>query len=171
MITLPCNECQANQSRGRLKHSWLENQLLNKNPEEVVFLWQNTGWTALDKEFSVRIKEAVDLADNLENGFSPKELVEQLAPLSHIDEETKGLIKKAVHTAYLKSSNITDLKLPLRDNAMALGGALDELRAVWILPVDVNNEQILKHVWVKVSVNAKALHSILAKLPKGMVLP
>ena len=163
--------CEASVLRGRLKHSWLENQLLNKTSEEVVYLWRETGWGALDKEFSQRVSETITLADELEEGFSPAQLVVHLAPLSKAHQETKDLIKQAVHRAYLESSKIVDLKEPLREKAISLGEVLDELRKVWRLPKTEDSEQTLRDVWQKVGMRAKALHSILERLPKGVVLP
>jgi len=168
---VPQIECQANLLRGCLKHSWLENQLLNKTTDEVIYLWEEIGWAALDKEFSERVNEAIYLADDLESGFSPAQLVDHLAPFAKLNQETKVLIKQAVHKAYLKSSKIPDFREPLREAAITLGEALDELRNVWQLPVTEDNEQLLMGVWLKVNTRAKALHTMLERLPKGVVLP
>lgn len=170
-MTIPGIISNSDIVRARLKHSWLENQLLNKTSQEVVYLWAETGWPALENEFSERVKDTLNLADDLENGFSPAQLVDRLAPFAKVDQEAKELIKQAVHEAYLESSKISDFRMPLREDAMALGEALDELHKAWQLPVTEGHEQILRSVWQKVSIKAKALHTILERLPKGVVLP
>lgn len=157
--------------RGRLKHSWLENQLLNKTTDEVVYLWGKMGWWALETEFSERVKEVIYLADDLEDGFSPAQLVDHLAPFAKFDPEIQDDIKQAVHIVYLKSSRISDLKMPLQKDAMALGNALDELRDVWRLPMTEDNEVILRKAWQEVSKRAKTLHSLMERLPMGVMLP
>ncbi len=171
MLVVSSFPCSSNILRGRLKHSWLENQLLNKTADEVVYLWKETGWGALDNEFSMRVSETITLAENLVQGFSPAQLVDSLAPLARLDQETRDLIKQAVHKAYLESSGITELSQPLCKAAKALEAALDQLRTVWRRPVTVANEKDLKNAWQMVSTQAKALHAVLERLPKGVVLP
>ncbi len=163
--------CKADIARAMLKHSWLENQLLNKNAEDIVYLRGNSGWNALDVEFSERVKEAIGLADDMEDGFSPAQLVDYLAPFAMVDQEIRDKIKQAIHAAYLESSNIPDFRVPLREAAIAFGESLDELREAWRLPLIEKNEQRLRNSWKKVSKRAKALHTVLEQLPKGVVLP
>ena len=110
-------QCSANTLRGQLKHSWLENQLCNKTAHDVVSFWRQEGWPALEMEFEGRVGDVMRLSDDLEDGFSPAQLVDRLTPFAGLSEELKMEIRKAVHTAYLKSSGICDLKAPLREAA------------------------------------------------------
>jgi len=163
--------CEMNTLRGQLKHSWLENQLCNKTADDVVFLWQQGGWLALEKEFDARIQDALRLADNLEDGFSPAQLIDSLTPFSSVDKTTKNILKQAVHASYLESSGISNLQAPLRKAATALGGAIQKLRELWLDRDTDQGEANLRRAWEDVSLRAHTLLKIMEQLPKGVVLP
>ncbi len=93
--------CEADITRGQLKHTWLENQLCSGklDVDSVVRMWRKMSWQALDQEFDIRVRQAVQLADDLENGFGPAQLVDRLTPFAGLSEGLKGRIKEAVHTA------------------------------------------------------------------------
>lgn len=163
--------CDANTRRGQLKHSWFENQVLNKTSDNVINFWKTTGWKALEQQFAVHIRKAIQLSDELESGFSPAQLVDTLTPFEKVDDKTKELIKQAVHKAYLESSNITELKAPLKEAAEELEKALKHLFEVWNQQVFEKSESELKKAWDEFLIKATKLHSVLEQLPKGIVLP
>lgn len=171
MIVLRSYNSQANLDRGQLKHSWLENQVLNKTSNNVINFWKSTDWNALEQQFAVHIRKAIQLSDELESGFSPAQLVDTLRPFEKVDDETKELIKQAVHEAYLESSNITELKAPLKEASEELEKALGHLLEAWNQQVSEKNEQELKKAWDEFLTRARKLHSVLEQLPKGIVLP
>jgi len=173
VIVICTDDCKANILRGQLKHTWLENQLCASklSVDSVAVMWRQKSWQALDKEFDIRVRQAVQLADDLENGFSPAQLVGRLTPFAELSEELKEQIKVAVHAAYLESSNILDLKEPLSKAALALGKAIKELRVVWHGPKTEEGEIRLRQAWEEVSEQAHALLAVLERLPKGVVLP
>lgn len=173
MIVISSVPCEANIIRGQLKHSWLEHQLCSRNisADDVVAIWKERNWQALDKEFDIRVSQAVQLVDGLEEGFSPAQLVDRLTPFAGLSEKLKGRIKEVVHAAYLESSNILDLKEPLSKAALALGKAIKELRVVWHEPKTEEGEIRLRQAWGEVSKQAHALLAVLERLPKGVVLP
>lgn len=156
--------------RNKLKHSWLDNQVLNKTTDDVVFLWQNSGWSALETDFSLQVTKTLELADTLEECFSPAQLVDQLQPFETFDDQTKKMIKEAVHAAYLESSSISSLKMPLRAAANLLGHAIDELKETWKKPLNKENEVELRADWDNLFRKAKALQAVFELLPKGIVL-
>lgn len=163
--------CEANTLRGQLKHSWLENQLCNKKTEDIVSSWQKgRRWSALENEFDMRIKQTLDLAGNLAEGFSPAQLVDQLRPLAQLHDGDRALIKKAVHEAYLESSGIMTLQAPLRDAAKSLGNALSQLRHVWNSKLPEGEQKVGK-AWELVYEKANGLLELFKKLPTGVVLP
>ena len=164
-------DCDTNTLRGQLKHSWLENQVLNKTSDNIISFWKANGWNALEQQFAVHIRKAIQLSDELESGFSPAQLVDTLRPFEKVDDETKELIKQAVHKAYLESSNITQLKAPLKEAAEEMEKALEHLLEAWNQQVSEKNEQELKKAWDKFLTRARKLHSVLEQLPKGIVLP
>lgn len=171
MITTRGLECSANLMRGRLKHSWLENQILNKSAEDVIFLFRNSGWRALERVFLARVDETITLAADLENGFSPQVLVDKLEPFKRADESVRVQIKSAVHARYMEVSRIQEMKTPCQEAASSLGSAITKLLEIWQYPIGEENEEALRSVWEEVAVRARDLHSILEKLPKGLVLP
>lgn len=171
MMLTPWNiPCEANTLRGQLKHSWLENQLCNKKVEDVLYLWSEGKWRALESEFDMRIKETLELADNLAEGFSPSQLVDQLRPLAQLSEGDRALIKKAVHKAYLESSGILELQAPLKKTAKSLAEALSQLRKAWMIKSHEGESQV-KKAWEQVSKKANELLEIFKSLPTGVVLP
>lgn len=162
--------CEANTLRGQLKHSWLENQLCNKKTEDVLYLWSEGKWRALENEFDMRIEETLELADNLAEGFSPAQLVDQLRPLARLSESDRALIKKAVHKAYLESSGILELQAPLKKAAKSLSEAISQLRDAW-KNKHQEGEQKVKKAWEAVSMKATELLELFKGLPTGVVLP
>ena len=122
-------------------------------------------------EFEGRVGDVMRLSDDLEDGFSPAQLVDRLTPFAGLSEELKMEIRKAVHTAYLKSSGICDLKAPLREAATSLGESIQKLREAWIEPDTNQGEASLRRAWEDVSQRAHALLKIMEQLPKGVVLP
>ena len=163
--------CDTNTLRGQIKHSWLENQVLNKTSDNIIDFWKANGWKALEQQFAVHIRKAVQLSDELESGFSPAQLVDTLRPFEKVDDETKELIKEAVHKAYLESSNITELKASLKEAAEELEKALKHLLEAWDQQVSEKSERELKETWNEFLTRARKLHSVLEQLPKGIVLP
>lgn len=171
MMLTPWNiSCEANNLRGQLKHSWLENQLCNKKTEDILYLWRKGEWRALETEFDIRVKETSGLADNLAEGFSPAQLVDQLRSLAHLSESDRSSIKKAVHQAYLKSSGILGLQTPLKEAANSIGDALSQLRNSWIEKAP-EEEVKVKKAWEQVAKKANELLEIFKKLPTGVVFP
>lgn len=170
MIELPFSS-HTSVTCGQLKHSWLENQVLNKTSDNIIDFWKAKGWNALEEQFEVHIKKAINLSEELEYGFSPAQLVDRLTPFEKVDCETKELIKQVVHKAYLESSNITELKVPLKKAAKELEKAFEHMLEAWNQPVSETNEKKLRKTWGIFLTMARKLHSILEQLPKGIVLP
>ena len=157
--------------RGRLKHTWLENQVCNKTVEDVIFLWRLGKWRALKEEFGFRVQETLHLADEMVAGFSPAQLVETLAPLHALSPETKKHLKEAVHNAYLECSGIQEMALNLNRTATVVESELKRLIAIWHKPPTPENELALRAGWHSLSEKADDLLAVLSQLPKGIVLP
>lgn len=159
--------CEANTLRGHLKHSWLENELGIMTTKNILSAWRKgMKWP----EFDVHIKEVFCLADNLAEGFSPAQLVDQLRALAQLSEGDRALIKKSVHKAYLESSGIMKLEVPLKKAAQSLGDAISQLRDAWKIK-HPEGEQKVEEAWELVSMKAKELLDVFQNLPTGVVLP
>src|SRR5688500_3935984 len=117
--------CEGERLRGVLKHSWLENQIAETSAEEAVeWSLQPGGWPTLEAESDVRLQQARELAERLDDLFSPAGLIDLCSPFMALDDATRHLVREAVHTAYLKSSSIQALCQPLLVAAASLENAL-----------------------------------------------
>src|ERR1700676_4066217 len=88
---------------GRVKHHWLE-AIVNKSPDDVVFLWRNGEWRMLTREFPQRMEDAELLAMHFEEIWSPAQLVDVVQPLSTAPGAVRDHIKTHVHKVFLTQS-------------------------------------------------------------------
>lgn len=161
--------CPAGSVRGQLKHSWLENQILNKTTGQIAEL-RRSGWPALLEEFPERLKQAQRLADEVEVGFSPTQLIDRLRPLRGLPQGERREIGAAVHAAYLERVDTEILREKLTAAAASLAQALARLRAEWETSA-VASDARLQETWEEVLVEAARLVEVLDELPRGIVLP
>lgn len=163
--------CDANVIRGQLRHHWLENQILNKTPEDVLFIWQTEErWDALETEFEYRIAQAIKFTDDMIDGFSPKQLVDKIAILSSLSSETKILLKDKIHKVYMESSNIQNISISFQRAVKSLEGDIKKFKKVWKQSNSERNEAIAES-YQAVLESATLLHDVIKLLPKGVVLP
>lgn len=162
--------CEANQLRGQLRHHWLENQVLNKFPDDVVRL-RKKGWPALENEFDLRIEQLKELIENMIEGFSPKQLIDKIGFLSQLPDEKKTALKEVLHIVYLERFEIEDLKKKLNNEAVSFEVVLNQFRIVWRLPEGPDTENQIAIKYQEVLEQAKKLIEIIKKLPKGVALP
>lgn len=162
--------CEAAIQRGRLKHSWLENEILNKSPEIVVALRRKVGWPALQR-FPADVQQVLALAGDAEAGFSPARLMDECAPLALLPEEQRSVIRKTVHAAYLECFDVHALALHLHNSALDMNKALRPFLDEWNKPDDAVSDAELAVCWRAVLGEAEHLRAALDALPKGIVLP
>jgi len=168
--TLAGGTSPASIQRGRLKHSWLENQVLNKTPAIVVALRHEVGWPEL-RRFPSDVEQAITLADEVEFGFSPASLVDKCAPLAGLPEDLRNIIREAVHAAYLRCFDVHTAAQCLLNAADRMMVALSSLLAEWDKPDDALSDAGLQSRWRMVLDAAEPLRDALDALPKGIVLP
>ncbi len=172
MIVLHGFDCPANIVRGRLSHSWLANRILTKSEGDVLLLWREFAeWEELGAQFLEEADAAIELADTLEQGFSPARLIDMLSPFTGLAEDTRQELKQVLHALYLKETQIDQLKEPLQEAGEAIKLALEELKESWLLPRTDGNAAQVAAKWNAVLSSARKLQTILEKLPKGIVLP
>jgi hypothetical protein len=165
---IPCN---ADVIRGQLRHHWLENQILNKTPEDVLFILQTEErWDALETEFEQRIAQAIKFTDDMIEGFSPKQLFDKIEILSSISNETKMLLKDKIHKVYIEKSNIQNISISFQCAVKSLEGAIKEFKKMWKQSKSERNEAITE-MYQAVLDSATLLHDVIKLLPKGVVLP
>lgn len=171
MILTPWNiACDANNLRGQLKHSWLENEVLYISIETVINLWRQGG-ADLATRYAMRVQDLSRLADSFADGFSPAQLVDTLKPFGELTAEMKSALKDAVHEAYLESSGILALQESLEAAAMNIEAALQNLSSAWGLPIQSQNKSKVSKAWEGVCEKASTLVMELERLPKGVMLP
>lgn len=172
MIRSPWNiPCEANTRRGALKHSWLENQILQYRPDNVVNRrrdgsWERSGKLAGDLE---NIGKARELARTLAEGFSPAQLVDRLQPLRHLPEPARRQIKTAVHQTFLERCG-DEVEALAGELAAALDGFESVYRdfgAAW----QESDDPALHKAWQAVTQKGHILLAVFEKLPHGVVLP
>lgn len=166
----PSGMSRATVVRGRLKHSWLENEILNKTPEVVVLLRHGAGWSAL-RHFLNDAKQAVALADEIESGFSPARLVDECAPLAALAEDQRNVIRTAAHEAYLACFDARGAANRLSETASDMQMSLSRLLAEWDKSDDAMSDAELLACWQAVLDRAELLRDVLDALPRGIVLP
>lgn len=170
MLVLESESCLAAIRRGQLKHSWLENQVLNKTPDIVVMLRRGNGWPVLQR-FTADTEQALALADEIEFGFSPARLVSDCAPLAALPEELRHAIREVVHTAYLECFDTENAAQRIRETTVTMKSALLKLLDEWDKPDDALSDAGLQSRWRAVLDAAEPLRDALDALPKGIVLP
>lgn len=170
MSTLSSSLCGPILSRGRLKHSWLENEVLNKTPEVIVILRLAGGWPEL-RQFPDEADHACLLADEVESGFSPARLVDECAALGVLSEPQRNAVRQAVHGAYLESFDAQGAAQRLREAGKQMKDALVALLAEWNKSDDAVDETILRVHWGMVLDRAETLRKAIDVLPKGFVFP
>lgn len=162
--------CDANTLRGQLKHSWLDNQILNKSAADVVFLRQHGSWPSLYSEFDTRLDDAQRLAAMIEPGFSPALLVDSLSVFADLGAQSRADLKQAVHSVYVTAFRPADL-LPSYEKAVdELRVAIAAFRNAWDVQSDAGDDRVSES-WSHVLECARVLEKLLDSLPKGIVLP
>lgn len=173
---MPCDD--ANFWHSTIKHGWLENRVLkgiSENDREARENEVIDDWTVqnpiYDLEYSKRIRDAKTFLDKLEEGFSPKQLVDTLKPFSDLPESTKCDLRRAIHAVYLESSGIADFKTVLTKAVSRLRSEFDDFRKAWGQPDTVGAEQKVRTSWRVFRHSAEGLLKELENMPKGIQLP
>jgi hypothetical protein len=170
MVILSGFPCQAAIQRSRLKHSWLENEILNKAPQIVLSLRHDAGWPAL-QHFVADAEQASAFAMEVESGYSPSLLVDECTPLKILPEDKKDAVRMAIHAAYLECFNIRSLAHDLFESATHMKASLVAFLDEWNKQDQVLSDTRLAACWNGVLREAERLRAALDALPKGIVLP
>ena len=153
--------------RGRLKHSWLENQVLNKSAKDILEMRSEGAWNALMEQFPTRVREARGLVEAMLEGFSPAQLVDRIEIFAVLSETTKASLRGTLHSGYLAQSEVRAQQQSLASTTNELAGVLDRVSRLWREGSDCD----LERAWQDVISAAAALRDELEALPKGIVLP
>jgi hypothetical protein len=157
-------------ARGRLKHSWLENEVLNKDPNFVVLLRREAGWPELNR-FPAEAARAAALAAEVEEGFSPTTLVDTCAPLRLLPSPVFHALRDSIHAAYLHAFDAASATRRLTGAASRMESCLNSFLTEWNRSDEEVSEDAVRAGWVAVLEAALELRAALDGLPKGTVLP
>lgn len=143
---------------------------MNKSPQFVCRLRHGLGWPAL-RSFSKECQNVMQLANNLEHGFSPVILINSCTPLAGLPISTLEQIKPSIHALYLKKFDSKQLQVELQNAAICLENEFARLHNEWNKPDVAISDQLLEMQWESVLSAAKSLHEVLLRLPKKVSMP
>lgn len=153
--------------RGQLLHSWLENQVLNTKQDKIERLRKGECWEAPGKNFMPRVKQAIRLAENLVDCYSPRQLVYRLSPLSSLSDRQKERLGAALHEIYCSTCGVEDLAQRLKKSAEAVKESLQE----FLKCLSAEDRREVPSSWERFRANAERLYAVLQEVPKGVVIP
>lgn len=157
-------------TRSVIKHSWLENRILNKTPDAICALWLTGDWKALNGEFLDCERDAEMFGQTFVESFSPARLVDLVGPLTQLDSGDKAALRTWLHEAYLAKQSVSKLAPMYMKALVELRGGLAALRKAWLLSRPEGRRQI-HDCARRVVASAGRLRDIMEQIPKGLVLP
>jgi len=152
----------------QLKHSWIENEILNKDPDIVVALRRTDLWPAL-QAFPARADSAIQLAGDIEMGFTPALLVQDGLPLAALPADVREQLRNTLHGLFLSHIDCSALSRELAAAGIGLKNRLMVFLDTWSNE-NICDEDIRSH-WSAVLAAAERARRALGALPRGVVLP
>jgi hypothetical protein len=163
--------------KSRLRHSWLENQVLNRDSSVVADRHDALTEAGIvfkkkicaNGEFAGAAKAARELCDIMIDGLSPARLLDR-KPLSLLPGELNKLLADDLHQLYLERSRIEKSKSELQTAIMEFEGVLFMLCRLWNAEPRVEREAV-KTAFEGLQCIGRKLHAALGSVPQGTVLP
>lgn len=163
--------------RERLRHSWLENQIILRRTNFISLLYLNNSNErhAFEEriksggEFDSNLHEARVLQQAMVDGFSPARLVDS-GPLIRLPEDVRSLMKDVLHKAYLAETQIDKVAASMEPAIEELAQSIKHFSGVWFQGASVDSQEI-ETSFRAIQDRAKVLHEILGSVPRGIVLP
>jgi hypothetical protein len=156
---------------GRIKHTWLENCIINKGTNRILDLWlDELRWEALDTEFHQWEIDAEEFGYSFVAGFSPARFTEILKPLARMSEPVRRELSEALDAIHHSTHAPRAMQPQYQSALKVLRLDLANLRTSWDLPKSGHQATILDYATQLVN-SATALRDILEKIPKGVVIP
>ncbi len=156
---------------GRLRHSWLENQVRNKSADEVVAIWREGPWNALERDFPAHLARARALARHLASAYSPARWVERLLPLAALPEGERRRLARALDGVYRAGGGLGDLPKRIEECTPAVERARAVVVRRWQARSTPEAEEQLVASWSAFHEEASRLHGLLQELPSGPCIP
>lgn len=159
--------CKAASLRGKLKHSYLENAVCLPTLAEDLSdsLTYKENGVARHQLIRQQIREFAELMDNLEQGFSPAQLVDQLRPFRDLTIEQRSVLKSQIGNRFSEDFQLADRKKKL---GLAAGEFLEDLDVFLRTPPE--NANSAQSRMLKVQDSARSVIRELETMPKGIWL-
>jgi len=176
MIELPISSCEVNNQLGILRHSWLENQILNGSPNYTTKLYTEIssarnafeGRINPSGEFDEYIRLLRNLLPLISETYSPKQILRE-GPLRCLSHNIFIYIEEFLELFYVTEFDLQALLFRIEDALEGLDSALIRLRETWYQnDADLD---LIRESYVNVQNAGFVLHQALKQLPKGIVLP
>lgn len=167
--------------RSRLRHSWLENEILSSRRTGVAIAKVHQ----LDMEHPAKrqlsealkaggcwfapIQDVRRLAALMTNAFSPDLLIDS-PPLSDLPLRAREVLRQTLRQRYRLESDIEALRAPIVDMATEMFDALHCLATSWSAKPSASPDEIAAAV-ESVRDAGQRLLSLLTRVPAGVVLP
>lgn len=161
--------CAAAGITGKLKHSYLENTLLLiTHPADLLeALDQVEGERTRKEEIEALFRQLMEILGSAENGFSPAQMVDRLAPFRKLSKEERARIHEALHDYYRREFKPRKVRESIEKIGARFFVVLDEFIR------DARKDALDAMTIVSLGALrdlAKELHAAIDKLPKGVWL-
>jgi hypothetical protein len=161
----------------RLRHSWLENQILNRDSSVVADRHDASTKASVafkrkicaNGEFAHATKGVRELCDIMLDTLSPARLLDR-RPLSLLSERSHRLIADELHRLYLKCSRIEKARTDLQVVIVEFEAVLATLCRLWNVEPRVERD-VVKKAFESLQCVGRKLHTSLGVIPQGTVLP
>ncbi len=168
--TVAVSNTDLDELRATLEHTWLKRRLLFRLRTERVEWLKAAATEPLPDILAgipAQIQETRELLANVMEGYSPARLIDP-GVLGALPEKERGLIRSAVHQAYLESGVMHSLVGRLEVALNDFESKAAEIPLAWGKGVsDVKLTDILMNL----EYAAERLRSVLLELPQEVVLP
>jgi len=164
--------------KSRMRHSWLENEILNCDPPYVQSLRTSVSQARTEFEsmigedgtFGKMIQECRQFCRTIVDDLSPRHLVE-IGSLAKLPSHVRSAIASTLHQIYLAQSNIQKIQTELTGHIDAFDQAFQRFATVWYDVSRDNGTGEVRSAFECLQREGRHLHRVLGRLPEGTVLP
>jgi hypothetical protein len=125
--------CALDVTRGRIKHGWLENEILAgvRGRRELWLKLRSAGRSPeAFGSLAVEMGKLKQFVSAIVEGYSPRQLVDQ-PPFTGLAAETRSALGEAVNEVYLERSNVLSRRRTLEGAEKSFGDAAASCLATW----------------------------------------
>lgn len=164
--------CEAIDQFLALEHNWLKNEIMSRSASQLgKFLSTKDGNS---KKFfdgcTANLKLLSSLIANLEDDFSPKQLVDKIEPFKRLSDREKKKIGDAAHKEFLKGTGFAAWKRSLNDAVNKFKKEFEEITSGTTSNASAAADgRKTATTWEQVLANAQELKDVLKEVPRGVI--